>query len=151
MQKSFEMIRQPRQFLISLTEQLTLAQLNQVPAGFNNNIIWNLGHIIAAQQKICYWRVGLPIRVSDTFFGLYTSDTKPERPVTPAELNEIKESMISTVDQLEKDYANGIFADYTPWNTRYGVAINSIEDAISFLPFHEGLHLGYIQALKRVI
>jgi hypothetical protein len=152
MQKAVEIIRQPRQFLLSLTEHLTLEQLNQVPAGFNNNIIWNLGHMVAAQQNICYRRAGLTtMHISEAYFEFYKSDTKPERPVTQAEVDEVKRLMVTTIDQLETDYTNGIFNNYIPWTTRYGVAINSIDDALSFLPFHEGLHVGYIIALKRVI
>ena len=152
MQKIFELIRQPRQFLITLAEGLSLEQLNTVPTGFNNNIIWNLGHMVAAQQNVCYRRAGLTtMHVSEEYFDMYKSGSKPERPVTQAEVEEVKRLMVITIDQLERDYTEGnVFTDYQPWTTRYGGAINNIDDALSFLPFHEGLHVGYIMALKRV-
>jgi hypothetical protein len=151
MQKSFEIIRQPRQFLIAMTENLSLEQLNKVPAGFNNNIIWNIGHLVAAQQSICYLRGGHPVIINDDYFNTYKSGSKPERWITQEEVEETRQLLVSTLSQLEADYANGMFSSYTPWVTRYGVPINTIDDAIAFLPFHEGLHMGYIMALKRVV
>jgi hypothetical protein len=31
-----------------------LDQLNTIPEGFNNNLIWNIGHIIVSQQLLVY-------------------------------------------------------------------------------------------------
>ncbi|MBS7563275.1 DinB family protein [Mucilaginibacter sp. Bleaf8] len=151
MNKPIEIIRKTREYLLTLVDGLTLEQLNTVPAGFNNNIIWNLGHLVAAQQGVCYRRAGFELRVDEIFFNLYKSDTKPERPVSQAEFEEIKMLFFSTIDQLEADYKENLFSNYEPWTTRYGVVIHNIDEAIGFLPYHEGLHMGYIMALKRVI
>jgi len=35
--------------------------------------------------------------------------------------------------------------------TRYGVTLSNIEEAIRFVPFHDGLHTGCIMALKRTV
>ncbi|MCZ0211646.1 DinB family protein, partial [Streptomyces sp. UMAF16] len=48
-----------RKYLIEMCEPLSVVQLNTIPNGFNNNIIWNFGHLIAAQQGLCYIRSGL--------------------------------------------------------------------------------------------
>lgn len=151
MNKSVETIRKTRATLLELTKNLSLEQLNKVPEGFNNNIIWNLGHIIAAQQGVCYKRAGLDIKIPDSFFTAYKPESKPERFITQEEVNEIKELLFSTIDQLEADYQAQIFGNYPAWVTRYGVNITSLDDAINFLPFHEGLHLGYVMALKRLV
>ncbi|MDB4926092.1 MAG: hypothetical protein JWR23_2148 [Mucilaginibacter sp.] len=141
----------PRLSLVKLTEGLTIEQLNKIPAGFNNNIIWNLAHMIAAQQGLCYRRAGIDTIVDETFFMTYKPDTKPEKFINAAELETIKALLISTVDQLETDIKNNLFTNYTPWTTRYGVEINNISEAVNFLPFHDGLHVGYIMALKRAL
>ena len=51
MEKQFETIRKTRAFLRSLVDNLTTEQLNEIPEGFSNNIVWNFGHIVAA----CRW------------------------------------------------------------------------------------------------
>jgi hypothetical protein len=52
---------------------------------------------------------------------------------------------------LENDIKNNIFTNYPTWLSRYGTEITSFDEAMSFLPFHEGLHCGYIMALKRAV
>lgn len=151
MNKSIEVIRQTRLSVLNLVQDLSIEQLNKVPSGFNNNIAWNLGHMIAAQQGICYKRAGLNTVVDQQFFDTYKPDTKPERLITIAEIETIRQLMFSTLDQLEADYKRHIFTSFQSFVTRYGVKLNSIEEVIEFLPFHEGLHMGYIMALKRAI
>ncbi|MDB5015355.1 MAG: hypothetical protein JWQ84_187 [Mucilaginibacter sp.] len=147
----FEIIKKPRIHLINLIKDLSIEQLNEVPAGFNNNLIWNMAHIIAAQQGVCYKRAGLDIRVDENFLQRYKPDTKPDGFMDKTEIEKISGLLLTTIDQLETDYNNNVFTNYTPWTTRYGVQLNNIDNAINFLPFHEGLHFGYIMALKRVV
>jgi len=59
--------------------------------------------------------------------------------------------MFSTLDQLETDLNDNLFANYPSWATRYGVEIKSIDDAMHFLLFHEGLHAGYVTYMKRLV
>ncbi|MFI5138122.1 MAG: DinB family protein [Sphingobacteriales bacterium] len=151
MSKAIEILKNPHALLIKLTGELSIEQLNEVPAGFNNNIIWNMGHIVAAQQGLCYKRAGLDTRIDESLFSLYKSGTKPEGFVDSEGVEEIKTLLLDNLEQLETDYNNKIFTSYTAFTTRYGVEIGSIDDAIGFLPFHDGLHLGYILALKRVV
>jgi len=151
MTKTIEIIRTPRKLLIGIIESLTTEQLNQIPAGFNNNIIWNIGHLIAAQQGVCYKRSGLELKTDEAFFQAYRPGTKPEGFVGGDEVERIKILLFSTLDELEADYDAGIFKTYTSVVTRYGIALTNIDDALNFLPFHEGLHIGCIIALKRLV
>jgi hypothetical protein len=144
-------IRKTREFLLNMVDGLSIAQLNYIPEGFNNNIIWNLGHLIAAQQGLCYLRADLPHHVSEVFFNTFKPGSKPERFIDGEDFEQIKKLMFSTLDLLEKDYADQIFGNYQSWTTRYGVELASIGDALNFVLFHEGLHQGYVMALKRLV
>lgn len=151
MTKAIEIIKLPRLKLLGMVQDLSVEQLNKIPAGFNNNIIWNLAHMVATQQNICYKRSGLDIIIDERFFTPFLPGTKPDGFITAGDVAIIKDLFFSTLDELENDLQNGKFANYTPWTTRYGNTINSGEEAVAFLPFHEGIHTGYIWALKRVI
>ena len=151
MTKSIEIIKKTRIHLLSQVSELSIEQLNKIPAGFNNNIAWNMGHMVGTQQGICYKRAGLDTVVGEVFFETYKPGTKPDKFIDEQQIETIKELFISTLDRFEADYENNLFANYTPWTTRSGVDLGSIEDVLSFLPFHEGLHTGYIWALKRVV
>lgn len=148
---TIDSLRKLRSTTLKNIEGLTLEQLNKVPDGFANNIIWNIGHMVAAQQGICYMRSGLPLPMDNDYFERYKSGSKPERPVDEEEVEEIKTLLFSTLDQLEKDQADGVFKEYGAFTTRYGVELSSAQDAIDFLLFHDGFHLAYLLALKRAI
>ena len=151
MTKQIEIIRKTRTFLLKNLEDLTTEQYNKIPEGFNNNIIWNLGHMIAAQQGVCYIRAGLAPHVSESFINHYKSGSKPQGNVDASGIEQIKSLLFSTLDQLEEDYSNNIFGGYIAWTTRYDVELTSIDDALNFIPFHEGLHSGCSTVLKRLV
>ena len=151
MNKVFDIILKPRTGLVKLVESLSIGQLNEVPPGFNNNIIWNVGHLVATQQGICYKRAGLDLKIDESIFLAYKAESRPERFIDKNEAENVCGLLISTIEQFEIDYNNNLFTNYTPWTTRYGVELSNIDQVINFLPFHEGLHFGTIGAMKRLI
>jgi hypothetical protein len=151
MSQAISIIREPRIKIIEALSDLTIEQLNKVPAGFNNNIIWNLGHMVATQQGICYKRAGLDTVVDEAFFEAYKPGTKPEVFLGKDEFEKISKLMLTTLSQLEADVQTDMFVNYTSFVTRYGAQLSSINDALGFLPFHEGLHIGAIVALKKLL
>jgi hypothetical protein len=153
MQKHFDTLKTIRTAALNLINSLSAEELNKVPEGFSNNIIWNMGHVVAALNGLCYRRSSMPMQVSDGYFDRYKPGSKPEAPATEEEIARIKELLTSSIEQLEADYNAGLFKDkpYERVTTRYGVTITSIEDAITFLAFHEGMHIGYVMAMKRVL
>jgi len=151
MKQEFEVIKKPRLTLLNVIKDLSPEQLNYIPTGYVNNLIWNLAHMISGQQGICYTRAGVPIAVDDKYYTPYRPETKPQGFVNADDIAEVKELLISTIDKLEEDYHAGVFANYQPMTTRYGVTLSNIEEAVRFVPFHDGLHTGYIWALKRAV
>jgi DinB superfamily len=151
MNQKVERLKQIRGYLLNLINELTPDQLNDIPEGFNNNIIWNLGHLVITQQTICYHRSGLPLTIDEMNFETFKPGMKPDRYIGINEIGNIKELLLSRIDRLDDDYQNNIFISYTPWTSRYGVKIATIDDIIDFLLFHEGLHIGYVMALKHAI
>ena len=151
MRRSIDIIKQPRVLVLKEIEHLSVEQLNKIPEGYNNNIAWNLGHMIAAQQGICYKRSGLDTTVSEGFFHTYKPGTKPEKFIDEAEIAFIKEQLFISLEQLEADLDKGVFVDYTKVMTRYGIELSDIDEAVTFLPFHEGLHIGYIMSLRKLV
>ncbi len=151
MNKLIDNIRKVRISLLEQVSNLSDDTLNEVPAGFNNNIVWNVGHLITVQQGVCYLRAGLKPFVDEQYTAAYKPGTKPEKYIGLSEIESIKKLLLSSLGPLEEDYSNHIFSNYPAWTTRYGVELSNIDDALAFLGFHEGLHTGYIMALKRVV
>lgn len=153
MSQRTDILKQPRLNILTTIDEFTIDQLNTIPAGFRNNIMWNLGHIVAAQSGIWYKRAGLPLpeAVSEEFFETYKPGSKPERLYTAEDLQHIKDLFISTLEAIEAEIETGQFANYPTWTTRYGAEIHNIDEAIAFLPFHDGFHIGTILALRKLV
>jgi hypothetical protein len=143
-----------RQYLLKKVEGLTSAQLNEVPSGFNNNIIWNIGHMTSAQQNMCYVKAGLPIVVDDLYFSPFLPGSKPARLYDEDEIKTIKEIFLSSLDQLQSDLLVNNFTNYTAVaaiEKAYGFSVRHIDDALEYLLHHDGYHLGCVLAMRRLV
>lgn len=148
---ALDIILKNRKFLYSFLKEAPIDKLNKIPEGFNNNLIWNIFHVVVTQELLTYSFSGLPMIVSDEMVSKYKKGTKPETEVTQEEIEEMKKLVFSTYERLKEDYEKGTFKNYTPYTTSTGTTIKNIEEAISFNLFHEGIHLGYVLALNRVL
>lgn len=140
-----------RQNILNITKDLSDSQLNTIPAGFNNNIIWNIAHLSAVLQRICYVRSGLSGHTEVVFSEEFKNGTRPTREITGTEIKAIKELLMTGIVQLDRDVESGLFINYESWNTSIGIEINTLSDVIAFLPYHEGLHAGAILAIKKLV
>jgi hypothetical protein len=78
MNPKIDLIRKIRSKALELIAGLSITELNNIPKGFNNNIIWNLGHLIAAQEGIFYLRGKLELTVEQEFFNSFKNGSKPD-------------------------------------------------------------------------
>jgi hypothetical protein len=139
---------QNRTLLLKLLEKFSLEQLNTVPKGYRNSIFWNVAHTIVTQQLLVYGLSNQPFLVDSELVKTYRKDTKTVHEATETELAEIKTLLFSTVEQTKIDYENDFFKNYMPYTTSLNITLSTVEEAISFNTFHEGIHLGYILAMK---
>ena len=52
---------------------------------------------------------------------------------------------------MQEDYGKGLFKGYTEYTTSANVTLSSVDDAIIFNVYHEGLHLGAILSLMKLV
>jgi len=147
----FKITRTSREIYARLLDTYTLEQLNKIPDGWSNNLMWHIGHIMVSQQILVYKGSGLATSLSDEFVAMYMRGTKPERDVTQAEVDAMKNLLFSTIQKTEEDYRNGIFTTYNPRKSELGFALDTAEDAIAFNNYHEGIHLGMVLRLKKLV
>ena len=144
-----QILQTTRENLFDLLNGLALSQLNHIPEGFSNNLLWNAGHILATQQLLLYGLSGQEMLVSDNFIGSFRKGTRPEGNYEPATADFIKEKLRPMAQQLALDYERGLFREFKAYETSYGVKLKSVGEAIQFNNVHEGLHLGYMMALRK--
>jgi hypothetical protein len=128
-----------------------LEQLNKIPEGFSNNLVWNLGHIIVAQQGLVYRLSGLPINVSAEMNEQYRNGSKPTGTTTQAEVDELKALLFSLIEKTKADYTAGKFITYNEYTTGTGFHLGNINDAMEFNNYHEALHMGFMMNIRKFI
>ncbi len=143
-----EVTLQNRTLLLKIVKNFSLDQLNTVPKGYRNSIFWNLAHIVVTQQLLVYGLSNIPLLVDDVLVKTYRKGTQTEHDATEEEFALIKSLMISTIEHTKLEYDKGVFKNYTSYTTSLNVTLTSVEEALSFNAFHEGIHLGYILAMK---
>jgi len=151
MQKHFDILIKTRQLLLKITEHLSMVQLNKIPQGFKNNIAWNIAHLAVTQQLLCYKLSGLNCLVSEEMIANFQKGTAPNQPISKEEFEAIKTQFLQLPLQLEEDYNKGIFKNYSEYKTSVNITLNSVEDAIMFNTYHEGIHLGIILQLMKFV
>lgn len=151
MSKNIAVAQVVRQLIAPIFEAYSVEQLNAIPKGFSNNLIWNIAHIVVTQQILVYKLSGLQPMVSVELIEKYKKGTQPEGEVSAEEILQIKELLNSTLIQTQKDYQVGVFKDFQEYPTSSGYILRNVEDALAYNLFHEGIHLGVIMAIKKLV
>jgi hypothetical protein len=151
MEQTFELNRTCRKLIAPFLDEYTLDQLNTIPEGFSNNLFWNIAHVVVTQQLLIYKLSGLNMLVSDELVDKYKKGTKPEHIATQADVDEINQLLFDLIDQTQADYGSGVFTQFTEYPTSSGFVLKNVKDAMAYNNFHEGLHLGIIMSLKKLV
>lgn len=141
----FTQLESYRNELLTVLEGVTEEMADSIPAGFRNNIRWNMGHVYLDQYL---WIAALTKDRNDVpesfhrWFGFGTS---------PADFTEDTPSFDELIELLKAQPANikDIFGNrleekFTP--TEMGM--HTIEQVLIRTIFHEGMHLQTIKTLK---
>ena len=140
-----------RESVARLLSRVPDEHFNTIPPGFSNNVAWNLGHLIVVQQSLVYRLSGLDMKVPAGLNELYKPGTRPGGPLGPDALEALRSLLLSTVETTLEDYANGAFGPFKGLTTSRGFHLETLEDALAFNNFHEGLHTGTIMSLMRLL
>lgn len=140
-----------RNIYLKFFDNYSLEQLNTIPAGMSNNLIWNLGHVVVSQQKLVYALSGLPMHIPDSLFEKYQNGSRPDGKTTQAEVDEIKQLLFEMVEKTKADFEAGIFKEFHPYQTKTGFHLGTWKEAMEFNNYHEGIHLGIMMSIKKHI
>ena len=151
MQNSFDITLKNRKIFINILEELTVDQLNKIPNGFRNNVYWNIKHVVVTQQLLVYSLSEMPTQITSAEVEAYRKDTVPLKDATKIDVDILKKQLLKTLEQTIEDYTAKNFKTYKEYTVATKTVLTNVEEAIEFNNFHEGVHLGYILALKRLI
>ena len=151
MENQFNLLRATRQNILEVLEQCSLDSLLTIPEGFNNNILWNILHVMASQQLLIYGLSQTPFRLDKNFVFQFKSGTKPNGKEDMELVDYAKQHLLSTVEQLSKDYEDGLFGNFKSAQLSYGIEVHNLNQAIYFNNIHESMHYGQIKMLQKLV
>ena len=151
MEKLFDIIQKNRAILHNLLENLPEEDLHRIPKGFRNTVWWNIAHVVVTPQLLVYGLSGLDYTIEEELINKYRKGTVPLENPSDEEVEKISGYLFSTVESMKTDYMQQKFMGFKEYMTTPKVELKSVEDAISFCVFHEGLHLGAINALRKAL
>ena len=151
MKTQFNILNKSRELVLKVIDGLTIEQLHKIPDGFKNNIAWNVAHLVVTQQLLHYKLSGLNCLCPDELIDNFKKGTKPTKSFTKEEFDEVLELFKGLPATLEEDYNAEIFESFKEYPTSTGFVLDSFKTAVHFNNYHEGLHLGTIMALRKLV
>lgn len=118
MDATFRIWETSRGLYKNFLDSYSLEQLNTIPQGMSNNLIWNIGHVIVSQQKLVYALSGLPMNISDSLFEKYQNGSRPDGKTPQTEVDEIKKLLSEIVEKTKADFKAGIFKEFHSYQTK---------------------------------
>jgi hypothetical protein len=151
LEKIFDITIQNRKILYKILKRTPHELLFEIPEGYRNNIWWNIAHVVATQQILVYKFSNLPTRIDDSLVQKFRKGTLPDISPTDEEIDHICAFLLSTAEWAQEDYENGVFKEFNEYKTSTKVILRNIEDALAYNLYHEGLHLGVILSLEKIL
>lgn len=130
---------------------LSLEELNHIPDGFNNDILWNIGHVISVQQMLVIGLGNERWTVDKSIVKEFRKGSKPERSYTDSDRKTLLTQLDSSLVETQSLYEHKKLTSYQTFLTPTGFQIHDFESALAFNLFHEGMHLGTVLAIIKLI
>lgn len=143
-----------REHTIDLMSSITEEQSDVIPDGFSNSLRWNFGHILVSQEQSMF-SLGLnqsgkiPTKILDSF----KRGTSPKDwTVTPLTLSEIREQLQEQKERIKSTFS-GRLGDPAAnvFDLGQKRKLKTLGDLFVGSLWHEGVHQGVIDSIKRTL
>lgn len=148
---AFKTLRTTRWHMARELEGLSHTDLLTIPEGRDDNILWNVGHLLCSLSRLTYVFSGHPLPIPEHYLTNFGKGTNAQEWVLPPDPDEVIRLFLEMPDKIEADYHAGKFVEYKPLTLGGGHTVESVEEAVAFHCFHEGLHIGMVISLKRML
>ncbi len=124
-----------------------------VPEGFNNSIVWNLGHIFIAVENIMAHVDGSKANIPNGYNEFFGHSTSPSTWTKEAPtLEELAVHLEEQTERIASVYGDKLKEKLSePLRLNERTMFETYGEVLNFMIWHEGLHLGVINGIKRAI
>ncbi|WP_042454429.1 DinB family protein [Neobacillus dielmonensis] len=147
-ERLFKTMEVTRNYLLKTINGLDEAIADVQPEGFNNNIHWHIGHILTTAEQFMFGFPKKSTQLPERYLELFGTGTKPAD--WKEDVPTVGELTAQLQDQLKRMKAIPAESFNEQLKTPF-LGQETFGELISFALFHETMHLGQIQAMKRVV
>ena len=151
MDKLFETAVFTRKALLQILENLTEEQMLRIPEPHRNSVFWNVAHLMVTHQLLIYRLSGHPLRIEEGLVERYGKGSMATEEVSDDDIGFVRENIVPLCERAQQDYEKGLFQTYKPYMTSTGIELTSLGEALEFSTFHDGIHLGVVLSLKKLV
>ena len=144
------MVRMVRGLHLGALKDLSAEQWTTVPEGFGNNVLWNAGHIAYYTGVFMYGPCGKPVPLPEVYKGWFKEGSSPKDWSDAPDAKDVLGRLGSQMDEIEKELGAGAFEGHQGMEL-FGNKLDSIPKVLTFHCTHEGIHLGRIMSLLKLI
>lgn len=148
----WERLNFARTATVNTLEKIDESKWDEQPEGFSNTIRWNAGHIYLVMESLMTIAApDLETKIQE-YAPFFSPGTKPsDWPDAVPSKEEIIERLTEQHTRLQQ-HLEGRLSQQPANEIAIGpLKLETIDDLLNFLLFHEGMHLGTIQAQMRLI
>lgn len=147
----FEQLDFVRNVTVSIANEVSESQADEIPEGFNNNIRWNLGHIYLVQEQFAFNFAQEPMQIPEGFRDVFAKGTKPtDWTVQPPQLSELIELLKEQPIRIREKLIHRLDEKVVNPFTLGGLTLNTIGEFLTLSLYHEGGHTQTIKMLKKL-
>ena len=149
-----------RRLMVEMLRGHTLAQVNAIPAGFRNNLIWNAAHCWVSLHRVVFLRngasdqelalMGVPVPDEATREG-YRNGTAPTGDVEAAFVDTVCAALSDATWSARLTEEFLVPERYTAWTTMWGVELHDAGEGLAYINMHEGMHYGVMLSIRKLV
>lgn len=147
----FGMSKLVRGLTVNSLKDVSDEHMLATPDGLGNNILWNAGHILYYHCVFLHARTGNDIPLPDSYKNWFKGGSSPSDWEETPDPGEIVSGLSSICEDVEKDRADGKFQNFESFELFGGNTIESVHESLMFHCAHEGIHLGRIGTIKKLL
>ena len=132
-------------------EEKGYKNLVKIPENHRNSIFWNIAHLLVTQHLLCYGLSGLELQIDQAMVNKYGKGTVAVEEVPEEDIAFVKAHLVKMVLKTQSDYKAGVFTGYRNYMTSTNIELCNIEEALAFSAYHDGIHLGVILSIMKLV
>ncbi|WP_342429197.1 DinB family protein [Neobacillus sp. FSL H8-0543] len=144
----FNNVQLTRSYFLKNVSALDDGLVDVQPDGFNNTLHWHIGHVLTVAEQLMF---GFPENTNNlpvNYKELFARGTKPAD--WQGQVPSVKELVEKLTDQLTRMNDIPVESINKKLESPF-LGCKTFGELVNFCLFHENLHLGQIQAMKRMI